>query len=221
MMEHANEGAGTSGQILEDLFSRHPELSGCRADITAAFGLLRDCYEGHGKLLVCGNGGSAADSEHIVGELMKSFKLRRPVGKEFEDAYRAANQESAPGWLEGALPAISLVSQTSLSTAFANDETGEGLFAQQVLGYGRPEDVLLGISTSGNSKDVVAATKVARALGMRTIGLTGARESALSALADVCIRVPETETFKVQELHLPIYHALCAALETHFFGSGE
>lgn len=174
-----------------------------------------------GKLLVCGNGGSAADSEHTVGELMKSFRFKRPVDADFLVAYREANGEEAPAWLEGALPAISLVSHTALSTAFGNDEASVGVFAQQVYGYGEPGDVLLAISTSGNSGNVVEAAKVARAKGVKVIGLTGARESKLTPLSDVCIRVPRTEVFQVQELHLPVYHCLCAAAEAELFGGAR
>lgn len=148
---------------------------------------------------------------------MKSFRFKRPVSPEFLHSYRVANGEDAPVWLEGALPAISLVSQTALSTAFGNDEVSTGVFAQQVYGYGREGDALLAISTSGNSVNVVEAAKVARALRMHVISLTGDRESALTHLSDICIRVPRNEVFRVQELHLPVYHALCAAIEAEMF----
>ena len=149
---------------------------------------------------------------------MKSFRFKRPVDGVFKAAYKAANGCDAPAWLEGALPAISLVSQTALSTAFGNDEAAVGVFAQQVLGYGEPGDVLLAISTSGNSANVLEAAKVARAKGVKVIALTGSKESKLSGLADVCIRVPRDEVFQVQELHLPVYHVLCAAVEADMFG---
>ncbi len=204
-------------EVLAELFCRRPELDACRQAIEDAYELLLACFSHGSKLLVCGNGGSASDSEHIVGELMKSFRFRRPVDPAFSAAYLERNGEAAPGWLEGALPAISLVSQTSLSTAFANDETGVGAFAQQVLGYGRTGDVLMCISTSGDAANAVEAAKVARALGMRVVSLTGKDGSALSRISDACVQVPETETFKVQELHLPVYHALCAALEAALF----
>lgn len=207
--------------VLADLFVRYPSLLTCRTGVLDAYGLLKGCFEGGGMLLSCGNGGSAADSEHVVGELMKSFRFKRTVDTAFADSYRRVNGERVPGWLEGALPAVSLVSQTALSTAFGNDEAAVGVFAQQVYGYGSAGDALLAISTSGNSVNVVEAAKVARAKGMAVIALTGARESRLSSLSDACVRVPETETFKVQELHLPVYHALCAAVEAELFGKEE
>ncbi len=204
-------------EIVSEVVKRYPDLSRCASSIERAFGVLARCYWRSGKLLVCGNGGSAADSEHIVGELMKCFKMARPLRKGFADAYRAANEGDAPPWLEGALPAISLVSQISLMTAFSNDESAAGVFAQQVYGYGHKGDVLLAISTSGNSANVVEAAKVAKALGLKVIVLTGEAESRLSEIADVAIRVPRREVHQIQELHLPVYHALCAALEAEFF----
>lgn len=211
----------TEAEVLVTLFERRPELLACEEGIREAENVLVRCVRSDGKLLVCGNGGSAADSEHVVGELMKSFRFKRPVSPAFLAAYREANGEEAPAWLEGAVPAVSLVSHTALSTAFGNDEASVGVFAQQVYGYGRSGDVLLAISTSGNSANVVEAAKVARALCMPVIALTGAKESALSSVSDVCVRVPETETFRVQELHLPVYHALCAAVEAALFGEGS
>lgn len=208
----------TYPEILDSLIANYPELAACEREIRATAECMLATYEGGAKLLVCGNGGSAADSEHVVGELMKSFRFKRPVAQGFRDAYRTANDEDAPAWLEGALPAISLVSQTALATAFGNDEASVGVFAQQVYGYGEEGDLLLAISTSGNSANVVEAAKVARAIGVRVIALTGARESALSDLAEICIRVPRDEVFRVQELHLPVYHALCAAVEAEMFG---
>lgn len=205
-------------EVLQSLITRYPDMASCEAEVRAATDLLIDSFRSGGKLLVCGNGGSAADSEHTVGELMKSFRFKRPVEPAFLSAYREANGEDAPGWLEGALPAISLVSQTALSTAFGNDEASVGVFAQQVYGYGEPGDVLLAISTSGNSANVVEAAKVARAKGVRVIGLTGAKESKLTPLSDVCVRVPRDEVFQVQELHLPVYHCLCACAEAELFG---
>lgn len=158
-------------EIVRSLTDRHPDLIACEPDIRAAAALLAGSFKAGKKLLVCGNGGSAADSEHVVGELMKSFRFKRPVDGGFSAAYREANGEDAPGWLEGALPAISLVSQTSLSTAFANDESAVGVFAQQVYGYGEDGDVLLAISTSGSSANVVEAAKVARAKKVRVVSL--------------------------------------------------
>lgn len=208
----------TYEEALDALFANYPELRPCEAEVRAAAELLLGSFRSGGKLLVCGNGGSAADSEHVVGELMKSFRFKRPVDPAFAEAYREANGADAPSWLEGALPAISLVSQTALSTAFGNDEAAVGVFAQQVYGYGEEGDVLLAISTSGSSANVVEAAKVARAKGVRVVSLTGSRESALTALSDVCVRVPRGEVFRVQELHLPVYHALCAAVEAAMFG---
>jgi phosphoheptose isomerase len=208
----------TGDECLEAFFTRYPDMLCCKAEIHSARALLRDCFAAGGKLMVCGNGGSAADSEHVVGELMKSFRFKRALPDSFKIAYREANGCEAPGWLEGALPAISLVSQTALSTAFGNDESAVGAFAQQVLGYGKAGDALLAISTSGNSANVVEAAKVARAKGAKVVALTGAKASKLSELADVCVCTPRDEVFQVQELHLPIYHVLCAAVEADLFG---
>ena len=208
----------TADECLETFFSRYPDMLACEAEVRGARAMLRDAFAAGRKLLVCGNGGSAADSEHTVGELMKSFRFKRPVTDQFKVAYLEANGCECPGWLEGALPAISLVSQIALSTAFGNDEAAVGVFAQQVLGYGEAGDVLLAISTSGNSANVVEAAMVARAKGARVIALTGAKESKLTAIADICVRVPRDEVFQVQELHLPVYHVLCAAVEADLFG---
>ena len=207
----------TGDECLETFFTRYPDMTACETEVRGARAILRYAFEAGRKLMVCGNGGSAADSEHTVGELMKSFRFKRPVTDEFKAAYREANGCECPDWLEGALPAISLVSQTALSTAFGNDEAAVGVFAQQVLGYGEAGDVLLAISTSGNSANVVEAAKVARAKGVKVIALTGAKESELTAIADICVRVPRDEVFQVQELHLPVYHVLCAAVEADLF----
>lgn len=207
-----------SAEVLDSLFCNYPELKVCEAEICRADRLIVGAFRAGCKLLVCGNGGSAADSEHVVGELMKSFRFKRPVDEGFLAAYREANGEEAPAWLEGALPAVSLVSQTALSTAFGNDEASVGVFAQQAYGYGEPGDVLLAISTSGNSPNVVWAAKVARAKGVHVVSLTGSRLSELSTISDICVRVPHDEVFRVQELHLPVYHALCASAEAELFG---
>lgn len=211
--------------IFQELVVRHPKLAVCEPAISLALSALTTSFEAGGKLLVCGNGGSGADCEHIVGELMKSFKCKRPVRAAFlDEASRLYGSDQAGilgEVLEGALPAISLVSQSALLTAFSNDKSPEYAFAQQVFGYGHPGDVLLAISTSGNSRNVVMAAKVARVLKMSVIALTGERESLLSGVSDISITVPETETFMVQELHLPVYHALCAALEARFFDSSQ
>ena len=208
----------TATEVFDGLFARHSALRSCEADIRLAFMLVTEVFRGGGKLLVCGNGGSAADSEHIVGELMKSFRFKRPVDQEFAEAYQSLNGVEVPSWLEGALPTVSLVSQTSLMTAFSNDESAVGVFAQQVYGYGNRGDALLIVSTSGSSPNVVEAARVAIARDMRVVALTGASRSPLYELANVCVRVPENETFRVQEMHLPIYHALCAAIEAELFG---
>lgn len=208
-------------QILTD---RYPALSVCAGDIVKAYEKMLAVYEGGGKMLLCGNGGSAADSEHIVGELMKGFLLKRPPLQADREAFAGLFPEDADYFaanLQRGIPAISLVSQSAVQTAFNNDVAADMVFAQQVYGYGRPGDLVMGITTSGNSKNVVNAMKVAKAMGLVTIGLTGAKESGLSAICDVTIRVPETETYKVQELHLPVYHWLCAALEDTIFAADE
>lgn len=208
---------------LDQLIARYPSLEFCKDDILKAYDNLKEAYTNGGKLLVCGNGGSAADSEHIVGELMKEFKRKRIIPEAHADAMKAID----PTWgatlathLQGALPAIALTTHTSLSTAFMNDNEPLLVFAQQVYGYGKSNDCFLGISTSGNSLNVVYAAVTAKALGLKVIGLSGQKESKLSKVADVCIRVPETETYRIQELHLPVYHCLCLMLEDHFFGNG-
>ena len=193
----------------------------CRKEIANAYIILETAYSNGRKLLVSGNGGSASDSEHIVGELMKEFKLKRRVYQEQAEEMRKISPELGEVLaenLQGALPAISLTGHSSLTTAFMNDSEPELIFAQQVNGYGKPGDVYLGISTSGNSKNVLYAAVTAKSKGLMVIGLTGQRENRLMKYADVCIRVPETETYKIQELHLPVYHCLCMMLEDKFFG---
>ena len=207
---------------LEQLAARYPDLAPCLDDVEAAFTLLRDCFAAGGKLLLCGSGGSASDSEHIVGELMKAFELERPLPETVRAGLTEAfGDEGAylADRLQGALPAFSLVSQTALLTAVANDVDAGLIYAQQVYGYGRPGDALLGISTSGNSANILHALRVARALGLATVGLTGRSGGAMAELCDVCIRVPEDDTLRIQERHLPVYHALCKLLEQHFFAS--
>lgn len=206
---------------IETLIDRYPKLIVCKEDIIKAFELILDTYSNERKLLVCGNGGSASDSEHIVGELMKEFKLKRKVYADQAEAMKAIDPDMGTTLaenLQGALPAICLTGHSSLTTAFMNDANADLVFAQQVNGYGKANDVFLGISTSGNSKNVCYAAITAKSKGLKVIGLTGAKESKLSTLADCCIRVPETETYKIQELHLPVYHCLCLMLEDHFFG---
>ena len=206
---------------LNLLIERYPKLAVCKEDIKKAYELLEAAYKAGRKLLVCGNGGSASDSEHIVGELMKEFKLKRKVYSDQAAALKAIDPELGQVLadnLQGALPAICLTGHSSLTTAFMNDANADLVFAQQVNGYGKAGDVFLGISTSGNSKNVLYAAVNAKAKGLKVIGLTGAKESKLMKYADVCIRVPETETYKIQELHLPVYHCLCLMLEEKFFG---
>ena len=206
---------------IELLIERYPVLGEARQSITGAYLLMEECYENGGKMLVCGNGGSAADSEHIVGELMKGFKKPRRVSQEMSAKLKEADPELGivlAEKLQGALPAIALDGHISLSTAYMNDCDPLLCFAQQVNGYGTSGDVFLGISTSGNSKNVLYAAAAARAKGMKVIGLTGAAESRLSGLADVCVQAPDTETYMIQELHLPIYHCWCLMLEDRFFG---
>ena len=208
-------------QHLENLVERYPQLDVCKSEINQAYELMEEAYRNGSKLLVCGNGGSASDSEHIVGELMKEFKLKRKVYSEQATALKSIDPELGQilaDNLQGALPAISLTGHSSLQTAFMNDAVPELVFAQQVNGYGKPGDVFLGISTSGNSKNVLYAAVNAKAKGLKVIGLTGSKENKLMKYADVCIRVPETETYKIQELHLPVYHCLCLMLEDKFFG---
>lgn len=205
---------------IELLVERYPSLAPIKDDIVAAYLLLAESYQNGGKLLIAGNGGSAADAEHMVGELMKSFKLRRKVENDFAQKLVAEDQELGEVLaenLQGALPAIALDGHLSLSTAYMNDCEPLLCFAQQVNGFGRPGDVFVGISTSGNSKNVLYAAVAARAKGMKVLGLTGANDSKLKELSDVCIQVPQTETYMVQELHLPIYHCLCLMLEDKFF----
>ncbi len=206
---------------LDRLIDRYPKLIVCREDIWKAYLLLEEAYSSGRKLLVSGNGGSASDSEHIVGELMKEFKLKRRVFSDQAAALKEIDPElgqTLAEGLQGALPAISLTGHSSLTTAFMNDAMPELVFAQQVNGYGNAGDVYLGISTSGNSKNVLYAAVNAKAKGLKVIGLTGSMENKLMKFADVCIRVPETETYKIQELHLPVYHCLCLMLEERFFG---
>ncbi len=196
--------------MLNRLIVDHPALASCRADIAAAADLIVKTYERGGKLLLCGNGGSAADCEHIVGELMKGFKCRRTVT---DSRIPAELREK----MQGALPAISLCSGISITTAFANDVDPSMSFAQMLYGYAKEGDLFVGLSTSGNSQNVVNAARVAKALGLSTLSLTGEAESKLSAISDVTVRVPATETYRVQEYHLPVYHYLCAEAEAHFF----
>ncbi len=196
--------------MLNDLIKRYPALSEISDDIKKAADLMLECYKNNGKILVCGNGGSAADCEHIVGELMKGFMSERKLSDERIPEDLREN-------LQGALPAISLPSQSAIISAFANDVEPDFVYAQLTYGYAKENDLLIGISTSGNSKNIVNAVKVAKAMGVKTLALTGRNESLLSGLCEVTIKAPETETFKIQEYHLPIYHYLCAEIEKQLF----
>lgn len=206
---------------VDFLIKRYPVLEFCQKEIVNAFLTMEDCYEHDGKLLIAGNGGSAADSEHIAGELMKRFKIPRPVPPYFAKKLKtidAVRGEKLARHLECGLMAIPLVAHEALSTAYINDVDGLGVFAQQLYGFGRTGDVFLGISTSGNSKNIMNATVVARAIGIKVIGLTGANGGELAKVADVAVKVPEIETYMIQELHLPVYHCWCLMLEDRFFG---
>ena len=205
---------------MEEIYKRYPKLLECSGDMEAAYSLMEKTYKRGGKVLLCGNGGSAADCEHITGELMKGFLLRRQVGDELAEKLSVLGYDDA-GYicenLQGALPAIPLTSQSALISAYANDVAPELVYAQLVYGYARSGDLLICISTSGNSKNAVYAAKVATALGVDTLALTGKEKSSLSEICTVTVRVPESETFKVQELHLPVYHWLCMKIEAAFF----
>lgn len=209
---------------VDFLISRYPKLESIKQSIIDAYLVMEECYEHDGKLLIAGNGGSAADSEHIAGELMKRFKTPRPVDKEFAEKLVAADPKRGPQLaknLERSLMAIPLVAHEALSTAYINDVDGYGVFAQQLFGFGRPGDVFLGISTSGNSQNVMNAVAVAKAMNIKVVGLTGAKGGELAQAADVAVKAPETETYMIQELHLPIYHCWCLMLEDHFFGKKD
>ncbi|MEJ8737271.1 SIS domain-containing protein [Erysipelotrichaceae bacterium HCN-30851] len=206
---------------IEILFKRYPELKGQEENILSAFNILKECYKDNGKLLVAGNGGSAADSEHIVGELMKGFEKKRNLSDEFKNSLKKIDFEMGTVLgdnLQIGLPAIALDGHYALSTAYMNDCEPLLCFAQQVNGYGNKNDVFLGISTSGNSKNILYAATVAKAKGIKVIGLTGLNDSKLSKIADVTIRSTQTRTYMIQEHHLPIYHCLCLMLEEEFFG---
>lgn len=205
---------------IDELIKRYPVLLTVRDDINAFYKTLKECYDNGGKLLIAGNGGSCADAEHIVGELMKGFCKRRAVSDEFKAKLIEAdseNGEEIAGKLQGGLPAMALSNHQALNTAFANDVDADFYYAQQVYGYGKKGDVFLGISTSGNAKNIMYAAAVAKAKGMKVLGLTGKTGGRLAKAADVSIIVPEEETYKIQELHLPIYHAICLMLEDTYF----
>ena len=206
--------------MINELLKRYPCLESARKDIAKAENTLITAFKNGNKLLICGNGGSCADCEHIVGELMKGFLSKRPLSEEQKAEMKAKCPEIDEKYfslLQRAVPAISLPSFTALNTAFCNDVEPELVFAQSLIGLGRKGDILFCISTSGNSKNVVAAALTAKALGLKTMGLTGKTGGRLKSICDICVCVPETETFKVQELHLPVYHYLCARVEKAIF----
>lgn len=202
-------------QIFEELFERYPALVSCRDDIYTAYELMIKCYSAGGKVMICGNGGSAADSEHIAGELLKGFNLKRPLSDEDKKAF---DDPSLPDKLQYGLPAISLVSQTGLMTAFINDVSADNVFAQQVYAYASNEnDVLIALSTSGNSANIVNAVKTANAKKIKSISITGEKGGLLNSISTVTVKLPSSRTFVIQEYTLPVYHALCAMTEAYFF----
>ena len=207
--------------ILTDLLNRYSKLQPLKEQVAAAAETIIEAYKNGGKVLVCGNGGSCSDADHIVGELMKSFEGRRPLAKELQDELISLSPETGKMLaekLQQGLPAISLTVHQSLITAIANDISGEVIYAQQVVGWGNKGDVLIGLSTSGNSQNVIDAMIVARAKGLKTIGMTGETGGKMREWSDVLINVPQRRTAYVQELHLPVYHALCMLVEIEFFG---
>jgi D-sedoheptulose 7-phosphate isomerase len=210
--------------LLEELIGRYPQLVSVINEIQKAADCLINCYQQGGKVLVCGNGGSCSDSDHIVGELMKGFENMRPVGETLKNQLSAVAGERGTylaGKLQQGLPAISLTAHTALITAVANDTDANLIFAQQVVGYGNAGDVLIGISSSGNSQNVVDALITARVKGMEVIGLTGETGGKMKEFCDILINVSGRRTAFVQELHLPVYHTLCLMIENHFFGNQD
>ena len=208
-------------RFITELTERYPALTSCACEVEAAVNAITACYEKGGKLLLCGNGGSAADCDHIVGELMKGFLKKRPMDITEKEKMKSASptlDDDILRKLQKALPAVSLPHISALNSAFCNDVEPDYIYAQSVFGLGKKGDILIAISTSGNAKNVFAAAAVARGLGMTVISLTGEDGGRLKDIAHIAIRVPEKETFKIQELHLPVYHCVCAAVEEHFFG---
>ena len=195
---------------MMQLYEKYPVLENCKQEIEATIEMILDTYQKGGKLLLCGNGGSCSDCEHIVGELMKGFLSTRPVTDERIPEYLRKN-------LQGSLPAIACTSQSAILSAFANDVDPSMVYAQMVYGYAKENDLFVGLSTSGNSQNVVNAAEIAKALGIKTIAMTGQKKSKLSKVCNITIQVPETETYKIQELHLPVYHYICAAVEKRMF----
>jgi D-sedoheptulose 7-phosphate isomerase len=214
----------TTCHIIDNLFRRMPELKYLNEKIQISVEKIINLYNNNNKLLICGNGGSASDSLHIVGELMKDFKFPRGLDKKFKDKINELYPENSDYFINNlsfAIPAISLVSEISLNTAFSNDNFSDLVFAQQVLGYGKKGDILIAISTSGNSKNVLYASQIAKSLNMLVISLTGRTGGELKKYSDILIDVPTDETFLVQEYHLPIYHAICASVENELFSKGS
>ena len=207
-------------KVIDELTVRYPSLSVCKDDITKLAGALISCCKNGGKLLVCGNGGSAADAQHIVGELMKGFCGNRPLSDNEKAEFQKYGDDGAvlAEKLQSPLPAISLYNETALITAYCNDADPSLIYAQQVYALGKPGDLLLCVSTSGNSENVCLAVPAAKVKGMTVAALTGKTGGKLKSVCDICIAVPETETYKVQELHLPVYHAVCLCAENEFFG---
>ena len=210
----------TGEEIVDAMIRRYPNLDCCENEILEAAKTIIDCFEKGGKLLLCGNGGSCADADHMAGELMKSFEKKRPLPRDLKEGLQLASREHgdylAENLQEG-LPAISLCSQTSLLSAISNDMDADLVYAQQVAGYGKKDDVLFAISTSGNSQNVVNAAITAKAKGLRVIGLTGKQGGLMKQYCDTAICVPSTTTAEIQEYHLPVYHALCRIIENRFF----
>ncbi len=199
-------------KYIDNVVKNFPELSSVKKDVTAAFSLLVETFKNGGKLLLCGNGGSAADCDHIAGELLKGFMLKRSLNKEDSEKLREYAQK-----LQYGFPCIPLTAFSAAITAVANDNDPNMIFAQQIFALGKSGDTLMALSTSGNSANIVAAAKVAKAIGMKVLAVTGKKDSALSDISDITIKLPETETYRVQELTLPLYHALCADIEEAFF----
>lgn len=206
---------------IDELLERYPQLVSEKEHLTEAYMKLQICFQNGGKLLVAGNGGSTADAEHIAGELMKGFRIKRSISEELRNELIRLDMgigSTLASKLEGALTTIALTSQDALSTAYMNDVDATGVFAQKILGYGKSGDVFLAISTSGNSVNIIYAALVAKAMGMQVIGLTGRSGGRLKSYCDVTVYVPEDEPYKIQELHLPIYHVWCLMLEEFFWG---
>lgn len=207
-------------KYIQELISRYPQLKGIEERISCAVDAIYEAYQQDGKLMIAGNGGSAADAEHIVGELMKGFLKRRKISEDVKERFMSIDSEKAElliDNLQGGLPAVALTSHLALNTAVINDNNGSMSFAQQVFSLGRKNDVLLAISTSGNSENVILSVIVAKVMGMKVIGLTGESGGELKNYVDILLNVPEIETFKIQELHLPVYHCICAELEDRYW----